>query len=329
MLSNDDHEGGNENISVIGGIWDMNNLNQPLHSFDWRGTVYHPDTYLGVGMRFNNVKNLALRGLTIKDPESYGVQMGNLRQFTVEDITFDYNMQRKNMDGIHIHGNSRWGHLTNLKGTTNDDLVALNADDAGLYEMCRGPIEDISVDTIMAEDGWTAVRLLSSGSPVRRIQLRNIFGTYRYNVVSFTNFDCHPGAPSTFEDISIRGVFTSKSVAGLDYDAAKPGWNGHAPIWIAAGSQAGTITIDDYHRTEETWAAENIAIEEGATIESLTVTNSSLINRTPGPIDFLTNRGRIENLSLDHIHHRAEKGSPAGVLLRNEGHVGSTGRGRP
>ena len=28
MLTNDDHDGGNENISVEGGIWDMDNVHQ-------------------------------------------------------------------------------------------------------------------------------------------------------------------------------------------------------------------------------------------------------------------------------------------------------------
>jgi polygalacturonase len=60
-------------------------------------------------MRFNNVKNLSLRGLTLKDPVTFGMQLGNLRQFTIEDITFDYNLKRSNMDGVHVHGNSRWG----------------------------------------------------------------------------------------------------------------------------------------------------------------------------------------------------------------------------
>jgi len=134
MITNADHDQGNEDVSVVGGIWDMNNLNQSLTEYqktrNWRGRPYAPEYFIGVLMRFNNVKNLSLRGLTLKDPVTFGMQLGNLRQFTIEDITFDYNLKRSNMDGVHVHGNSRWGRIANLKGTTNDDLVALNADEA-------------------------------------------------------------------------------------------------------------------------------------------------------------------------------------------------------
>ncbi|NLF68857.1 MAG: hypothetical protein GX575_07360 [Candidatus Anammoximicrobium sp.] len=127
MITNADHDEGNEDVSVVGGIWDMNNLNQSLTEYqktrNWRGRPYAPEYFIGVLMRFNNVKNLSLRGLTLKDPVTFGMQLGNLRQFTIEDITFDYNLKRSNMDGVHVHGNSRWGRIVNLKGTTNDDLA--------------------------------------------------------------------------------------------------------------------------------------------------------------------------------------------------------------
>ncbi len=201
MITNSDHDRGNKNIVLVGGVWDMNNLGQSLTDYqkdrNWK-KAYDPKRYLGVLMRFNRVKRLVLRNLTLKDPVTFSTQLGNLDQFTIEDITFDYNLKRTNMDGIHIHGNSRHGRITNLKGTTNDDMVALNADDGGIFEMSRGPIEDIAVDGLWGKDGYTAVRLLSAGSPIRRIRLANIFGTFRYNVVSFTNHNVHPGSKSTF-----------------------------------------------------------------------------------------------------------------------------------
>jgi hypothetical protein len=217
MITNDDHEHGNENVALVGGVWDMHNEGQSLSEYQktriWKGT-YDPASYLGVLMRFNRVKRLTLRSLTLKDPVTFSTQLGNLTEFTIEDITFDHNLKRTNMDGIHVHGNSRHGRITNLKGATNDDLVALNADDAGIFEMSRGAIEDIAVDGVWATDGYTAVRLLSAGSPIRRIRLANIFGTYRYNAVSFTNHKVHPGTESVFEDVSISGLFCAKSGTG-------------------------------------------------------------------------------------------------------------------
>jgi len=47
MITNADHDQGNENVSVIGGIWDMNNLNQSLTEYqktrNWRGRPYATD----------------------------------------------------------------------------------------------------------------------------------------------------------------------------------------------------------------------------------------------------------------------------------------------
>ena len=325
MITNDNHNHGNDNISLIGGVWDMNNLHQSLTDYhkdrNYRARAYDPQYYLGVLMRFNKVKNLTIRGLTLKDPVTYGMQLGNLRRFTIEDITFDYNLERRNMDGVHIHGNSRWGHIANLKGTTNDDMVALNADDAGYFEMCRGPLEDISVDGIYSENGYTAVRLLSAGSPVRRIRLANIFGTYRNNVVSFTNHGVHPGSASTFEDISIRGVCSSKSGMGKSFDPLKPGKSSNALIWIDAPAVVTSLTISDFQRTESLWATENISIMAGATVGSLQMCNVSLINRTAAPMDVLTNRGTIECLSMANIYALAVDGPRRGVVARNYGSI--------
>jgi hypothetical protein len=247
------------------------------------------------------------------------MHLGNLRQFTIEDITFDYNLQRKNMDGVHLNGDCRWGRIANLKGTTNDDLVALNADDGGWAEMSRGPIEDVSIDGIFAEDGYTAVRLLSAGSPIRRIQIANLFGSYRYNVVSFTNHNVHPGTASTFDDISIRGVFCSKSPQGMHVDPLTPGGSVLAMIWIAAPAVVSSLTISDFHRTEAAWAADTMAIEPGVTVESLQMSNVSLINRMAAPIDVLTNRGTIGCLGMVNVYAKAEGGEPRGVVVRNSG----------
>lgn len=324
MITNDDHERGNQNIALIGGVWDMNNEGQSLTEYqksrNWKGE-YDPNRYIGVLMRFNRVKNLTLRGLTLKDPVTFSAQLGNLENFTVADITFDHNLKRTNMDGIHVHGNSRHGRITNLKGATNDDLVALNADDCGIWEMCRGPIEDVAVDGLWCTDGFTAVRLLSAGSPLRRIQLSNIFGTYRNNVVSFTNHKAHPGSASVFENISIRGLFCSKSGMGRKIDPSSPGILQNSLIWIAAPAEVSGLILADIHRTESVWPTATIAVDPGATVRNLHLVQATLVNRTPGPLDLLINRGTIEHLNLSQVRLEATEGPARGALVRNGGTI--------
>ena len=74
----------------------------------------------------------------------------------------------------------------------------------------RGDIEDIVIDGVYGENTYTGVRLLSSGNPVRNITIRNLHGTCRYNAVSFTHLNQHPGAPSLMENIHISDVYMSK-----------------------------------------------------------------------------------------------------------------------
>ncbi len=325
MVANDDHVRGNENIALVGGIWDMNNLGQSLTEYQktHKGNgPYDPARYVGVLMRFNRVKRLTLRGLTLKDPVTFSTQLGNLTEFTIDDITFDHNLKRSNMDGIHVHGPARQGRITNLKGATNDDSVALNADDGGAFEMSRGPIEDVDIDGIWAKNGYTAVRLLSAGSPIRRIRLANIFGTYRFNVVSFTNHHVHPGSESTFEDISIRGLFCAKSTQGMNNDPSRPGNANLSLIWIDAPAVVKGLTMADLHRTENLWPAATIFIEPGATVKSLQLAQAAIINDTPGPMDLLVNRGTIGQLSLSQVTMEASSGPARGAVVHNRGTIG-------
>ena len=319
MLTNSEHHHGNKGIALIGGLWDGNNANQTRE--DLRVAGYDPSRYIGVAMRFCNVRDLTIRGLTIKDPESFGVQLGRIHQFTVEDITFDYNLLRRNMDGVHLNGSCSHGRIANLKGTTNDDLVALNADDCPPWEMSRGPISHIVVDTIFSENGYTAVRLLSHGSPVSRIKLANVFGTYRYNVASFTSMAVHPGEPSTFDDISIDGVFCSKSSKDIDLPPDGPPGKRFAPIRIDAPAVVSALTIRDYHRTEAVLPADDIHIEPGATIDNLVLSDVTLVNRCGSPINLLHNRGTIGNLGLTNVYAKAGDARSGGFVLKNDGSI--------
>lgn len=313
MLSNDSHEKGNENITVEGGIWDMDNLNQPLTEYQQtrKGKSFYEESYYaGILMRFNNVKNLRLASLTLKDPVTFGMQLGRLRQFTLENIVFDYNLKRSNMDGVHLNGDCRWGLIRNLMGATNDDQLALNADDGGWAEMTRGPIEDICAEGIFAENGYTAVRLLSAGSPIRRVKISGIFGTYRVNVVSFTNHNVHPGASSTFEDVTIDGVFASKSGEGKQ-----------SPIWIASPARIGTLTIRDYHRSETASPVPDILIDHKCRIENLNISDFSSINQTSGQYFAIENKGVIGVLNVSNMYFKAEGGEPRGAILGGDGTI--------
>jgi hypothetical protein len=238
---------------------------------------------------------------------------GNLFQFTIENITFDFNLRRGNMDGIHIAGNSRHGRIVNLKGTTNDDLVALNADDVPIVELSRGPITDIQVDGIWAEHAHRAVRLNSCGSPVKRIKVSNVYGTYIMEAIILANHKVHPDIISTFEDISFSGLFCSNSRKG----GKQPHIRIHAP------AQVSNLTITDYHRTEEASATDNILVEKGAHIDCLSVSNATLNNKSKGIINFINNLGTIGTLHLSNIFLQGKDTAQKVQLINNKGEIKS------
>jgi hypothetical protein len=328
MLTNADPDKGNTGITVLGGIWDGNNSHQTCDYHEGKDcwVPYYRARYLGVLLQFDNVTDLRIAGLTLKDPETFGIQVGNLLRFTVEDITFDYNMLKLNMDGVHLHGNCRQGRIANLKGATNDDMVALNADDGWMFEISRGPIEDIVVDGLWADNGYTGVRLLSCGSPIRRVCISNIFGTFRYYVTSFTHHNAHPGERSEIADVLIDGVFCSKPMAPLARPLDSDEWARHScPLfWVQAGTQVSNLQLANLTRRERLENAPPLlVVEKDATVEHLAIRQARVINEASTPLDVLVNHGTIRGLRMDAVHVEPENGA-AGVRVatnRGEGAV--------
>ena len=97
----------------------------------------------------------------------------------MENVTLDYNIEKLNMDGVHIQGPARFGKISGVYGDANDDHVALCANGTTRSEVTRGAIEDIVVDSVYSNNGYTGVRLLSSGDPVRKnFKFRDCFENY-------------------------------------------------------------------------------------------------------------------------------------------------------
>jgi len=90
-----------------------------------------------------------------------------------------------------------------------------------------------------------------------------------YNVVSFTNHQVHPGEPSVFDDISIQGVFCSKSVAGMPTAADGAPGSQLAQIWIDAHAVVSNLIARDYHRSESLLPSDDLHIESGVTAENV------------------------------------------------------------
>lgn len=186
LLTNADHESGARDISIEGGLWDGNNRGNP------RPTGLFDDGYTGAMFHFKNVTGLMLRDLTLTNAEAYYTRYTHVHDFHIEDIRFDSDNVRNNNDGIHLGGNCSRGVIRNIRGlrpgVTGDDMVPLNADDAlqrtEVRGMTNGPIEDIEIENIQAEDCHSFVRLLSVWSPIRNVRITNIAGTCSVSAIN-------------------------------------------------------------------------------------------------------------------------------------------------
>jgi hypothetical protein len=180
LITNADHAGGNQNIHIRGGIWDGNNVGNPRPgpSLTARG-------YTGAIMHFQNVAGLEVSELEVRNAEAYYIRLTRVNQFTISDISFGADIVRPNNDGIHLGGFCEDGVIRRLRGlrpgVTGDDMVALNADDASerteVFGMANGPIRRIRVEDVEAEDCHSFVRLLSVWSPIEDVSIRAVRGT--------------------------------------------------------------------------------------------------------------------------------------------------------
>ncbi len=335
MLANRDYAGGNRHVAVSGGVWDMNNLGQ-RHNLGaagwlddgrrrgwlneerervqkttarWPGNRHSPDFFLGVCFRFFNVEDFVLRGVTIRNPTTYGIQLWKVRGFRVDDVEFDYqwgNPAKANMDGLHLDGFCRNGKISNLRGICFDDFVALNATD-GLDCPGSGPIEDIDIDGIYCDYCHSAVRLLSRShdAPVHRVTIRNVHGRYYSYGIGLTYFHHDIAERGAIDQVAISDCRLSRTLEPADL------WQlGHLGlVEIEAGIDIGSLCIERLSRDEDAMPeSDTILLHEGATVERLTIRDCEQVNRTPEPMRFLHNRGRIGTLVHENTRLVASSG---------------------
>ncbi|WP_304433225.1 glycosyl hydrolase family 28 protein [Acutalibacter muris] len=308
LVADDPHS---ENISVSGGIWDFNNLGQAPNPMRIPPEDGNYEAVTHFIFYFENVKNLYLGGLTIKDPTIFASTFDHVEQFTVQDITFDFNFgnpNATNMDGIHLNGGCRFGRITNLKGACYDDMVALNADEGR-----GGPIEDIQIDGLFCEGCHSAVRLLSRGWPVRRVHISNVYGTFFQYCVGVTRYS-DDGREGVFDQLHLSDIYASKAPRLPVH--GKEGGYVYALIWIEGGLAIDNLQIDHMHRREAVTSIPTLSILPGASIRVLGMEHISQENATGEPVPLILNQGNIDTLYLRDVQTGGDR------LLINKGRTG-------
>ena len=259
---------------------------------------YHPDRYYGVLSRFVNVDGFSMQAMTFRNPVSYATQFGSLRNFTITHIVFDFNEGNpspNNMDGLHFDGFCRNGYIADLKGACYDDLLAFNAEDGTCDSPGFGPIENIVVDGIFADRCHSAARLLSCGSEIRNITIRNVYGSFYRYAVGMTHFFPERPARGRFDGIVLENLHISKALPlPSDWNRC-PDWG---LIWGEGSGRVGTLKVTGLHRVEETTGTPCFEFEAPFEIDSLTIEDCSVENRLEQELELLHNDGTIHELRL-------------------------------
>jgi len=240
-------KGEDRNITVEGGVWDGNNVHQKRGGNDGMGRCT-----FGQLMVFAGVNGLRVRDLRFKDPDSYCLELTDVVDFEVSDIVFDCNDKTPNQDGLHVDGYARDGLIRNLRGHTNDDLVALNSDE-GDWRSPSNDIVNVTIDGVYGgENGFTAVRLLSRDAHVENIVIRNVYGKYKYHGVTFTHwaFEDHKPGMGHFDNVVIENMFAA-SCLNDPTDEVWKAWGPYGMVYFQDKVESvGRVTVRNLCRVD-------------------------------------------------------------------------------
>ena len=330
MVINRNWKTGDRRVAVTGGVWDLDNVNQSPNPHQGRHCKppreircpdhFERDFFRGEIFCFDKVEDLTIKGVTMMNPTTYAIQLTRTSYFLVDDVTFDFrtwNPIRLNMDGVHLDGGCHHGKISNLRGTCYDDLVAVNAND-GICAAYQGDITDLDIEGVYADYCHSAVRLLSNGTNVKRITIRNVHGNFYTYAVGFTHY--FPQRPrGVFDDIVVEDVFAAKV-----FSPEEIGVNSRVkfqPIQFQGPIDCGTITLRNLSRDERNIPVETIGIDPKATIRHLTVRDCKMVNRMEVPIRFIVGRERVEKLTLENNDFISAPGAWTDTGCADEGKV--------
>ena len=108
-----------------------------------------------------------------------------------------------------------------------------------------------------------------------------------------------------FDDIVIEDVFASKAL--VPPECGGQSYRGPMEIVHLQGPiDVGNLTVSRLYRDEACLPTATIGVDPAATVETLTVRDSRMVNRLEKPIKFIDNRGKIEKLVQENIVFRGK-----------------------
>lgn len=314
LVTNSDWDDGNHNITIEGGIWDGNGSNQTNKV----GMGTDPNTWHGTLMRFQNVNGLRISNTIIKDPGWFGIHLGKVKDFTVENITFDYRLYGG--DCLHISGLSNNGFVHNLKdpyGEHDDSFVAIMSTDAPQFDITPGEIHHIVVDGVFTEPSdstenattfrGAGIDFLDTGAGIHDISVSNVIGQGAY-------------AGCQFMDASVFTTYYPSNIYNITFDKIN--------VTVPDNSAMGVIVIRTnvknlsisnlVSKPYGSTTIEIVDVTSGAVVDDLTFNNVTIIDSTDTGIRAgitVMDSSLIKNLTINNWTQRRVGDSAACTVL--------------
>lgn len=306
------------NITIEGLNIDGNQANQVHHLT----TGEYAGEYVS-GVRLFGITNLTLTRSKIRHARTFAVWLAAIDGGVVDKMFFDQYVAGTpdNQDGLHINGPARNVFIRDLSGRTNDDLLALNADDGPLgANVPAGDITDIVVDGVAGIDALNGIRMLSATSKIDRIEIANIIGSYRDPAINLSAYGRGVGNFGTI-DIDKVNVVCKNGLhgPGSDYygvivlddkidgvnisNVTRTNAEDDRPLVdVRPGANIGVLTIDGVtQRTSNTAVATETMVSVGGAVEVLnmsriTQSRATAVNRG-GRLVQVSNTGTVGQLN--------------------------------
>jgi hypothetical protein len=239
------------NVSITGGIWDMG----------WEGEYWDeedngpfpnraggskfvspapPEATYRMGFQFCGVDGLTLDTLTIRKPRNWSFAGNRTYNVNINEVTLDSHTSdadHSNEGTFQFQGENAHIRITNLRGTSNDDMLAfVNAWMMGPTIPGDGPMTDIVVDGIFLNTDSTSyangigntlyersplngIRIETGVQLIDDITITNIVGRVRNQLFEFgtNNYFATYGnyGPGNIGRVTIDGWNVSTSVTGV------------------------------------------------------------------------------------------------------------------
>jgi hypothetical protein len=308
-----------QNLSFLGGTYNGNAEHQEQIT---------PEHGWTTAFALHGVEQVLLRDVSITNSRTFALYLTNWRRVAVENlyINLSHIPKRSNQDGIHVQGPGEFLSVRNVQGRAWDDLVALNIDDLlgdwddqGRFQkhpgivkrfgraVGIGPVTDVDIDGVCADDCAQVLRILSRASRLDRVSIRNVKGTYRDFGVWITPYLREGGniGRVDFENIDLRP-------AGERAYAYVPPFL----FWIAGGMESLTLKNITSHAPIDdrplVWIQPDAKIGR-LRIEGLNVHDP---RENPGHTPLIRADGRIELFQIrDVVVQRPQAVGPAGSLV--------------